>query len=68
MPKPNPTPKPDMDDYTAVGIAEGFIDAENEEQQIDAWQHLIDRGLHRTLQGSFGRMAASLIHQGICHD
>lgn len=56
-----------MDDFTAVGIAEGFIEAENEEQVVDAWQHLIDTGLAWTLQGFFGRTAAHLIEQGICH-
>lgn len=56
-----------MDNYTAVSIAEGFCDFEpTEEQQIEAWQHLIDTGLAWTLQGSFGRAAAVLIEQGIC--
>lgn len=56
-----------MDDFTAVGIAEGFIEAENEEQVVDAWQHLIDTGLAWTLQGFFGRAAQQLIEQGVCH-
>ena len=34
-----------MDTYTAVGIAEGFIPSESEDQIIQAWQHLIDTGL-----------------------
>jgi hypothetical protein len=55
-----------LDNYTAVGIAEGFIKSDSEEQQIGAWQHLIDTGLAWTLQGFFGRTAASLIEQGIC--
>jgi hypothetical protein len=54
-----------MDSYTAVGIAEGFIDAEDEEQVISAWQYLVDTGLAWTLQGWFGRTAANLISQGI---
>ena len=56
-----------MDNYTAVSIAEGFCDFEpTEEQTIEAWQHLIDTGLAWTLQGWFGRTAASLIEQGVC--
>jgi len=56
-----------MDSYTAVGLTEGFIEADNEEQLIDAWQYLIDTGLAWTLQGCFGRTASRLIEQGICH-
>jgi hypothetical protein len=55
-----------MDDYEAVGIAEGFVDCDDEERIIEAWQHLIDTGLAWTLQGSFGRMAKSLIDAGVC--
>ena len=55
-----------MDNYTAIGLAEGFIEPESEEQVIQAWQHLINTGLCWTLQGWFGRTAQSLIEQGIC--
>jgi hypothetical protein len=55
-----------MDSFTATGIAEGFIDAESEEQVIEAWQTLIDTGLAWQLQGFFGRTASALIEQGIC--
>ena len=55
-----------MDNYTAVGIAEGFEEAESEEQVIEAWQHLIDTGLCWQLQGFFGRTAQSLIDAGVC--
>ncbi len=57
-----------MDNYTAVGIAEGFIESENDDQQIQAWQHLIDTGLAWQLQGFFGRTATQLIKAGVCHD
>ena len=55
-----------MDNFTAIGIAEGFIEAETEEQVIEAWQHLIDTGLAWSLQGFFGRTAQTLIEEGYC--
>ena len=55
-----------MNDYEAVGIAEGFVDCDDEERIIEAWQHLIDTGLAWTLQGAFGRMAKFLIDAGVC--
>ena len=55
-----------MDNFTATMIAEGVEEAD-EVMQIEAWQHLIDTGLAWSLQGSFGRMAKSLVEQGICH-
>ena len=54
-----------MDNYLAVGIAEGFEEPANEEQVIEAWQHLVDTGLAWRLQGWFGRTAAQLIESGI---
>jgi hypothetical protein len=54
-----------MDNYTATGLAEGFIEADNEEQIIEAWQYLHDTGLAYQLQGWFGRTATDLIEQGI---
>lgn len=54
-----------MDSYTAVGIAEGFIDADSQEQHIEAWQFLVDTGLAWQLQGWFGRTAVALIERGI---
>ena len=54
-----------MDSYTAVGLAEGFIEAESEEQLTEAWQYLVDSGLAWSLQGSFGRTANNLIERGV---
>lgn len=54
-----------LDDFTATGIAEGWIEADDEQQIIDAWQHLHDTGLAYRLQGWFGRTAQNLIAQGI---
>jgi len=53
-----------MDNYPATGLAEGFIEAESEEQVLAAWQHLVDTGLAWQLQGSFGRTAQQLIDSG----
>lgn len=57
-----------MDNYTATGIAEGFIEAESEEQVIEAWQHLHDTGVAYQLQGWFGRTAQELIANGIINE
>jgi hypothetical protein len=54
-----------MDSYTAVGLAEGFVDAESEEQVIEAWQYLHTSGLAYKLQGWFGRTAQALLAQGV---
>ena len=58
--------KGDNTNFTAVGIAEGWIEAESEEKVIEAWQHLIDTGICWQLQGYFGRTAHRLIEEGIC--
>jgi len=55
-----------INSYNAVGIAEGFIEADSQEQVIEAWQFLIDSGLAWQLQGFFGRTASQLIEEGIC--
>ena len=54
-----------MDTYRATGLAEGWIVTENEDEIIEAWQHLHDTGIAYKLQGWFGRTANSLIEQGI---
>lgn len=55
-----------MNSTDAVGIAEGWIEADSGEQMIEAWQTLIDTGLAWQLQGWFGRTAMRLIDEGIC--
>lgn len=54
-----------MDAHLAVGIAEGFIEADSEDQVIEAWQYLVDTGIAWQLQGWFGRTAHALIEQGL---
>ena len=54
-----------LDDYTAAGLAEGFVEAENKEQIIEAWQYLHDTGHAYRLQGWFGRTVRDLINEGI---
>ena len=54
-----------MNNYQAVGLAEGFIEAESEEQVIEAWQYLVDTGLAWQIQGWFGRAATALIKDGV---
>jgi len=54
-----------MNNFKAVGIAEGYILAEDQDETLAAWQHLVDTGLAWKLQGFFGRIAADLIDQGL---
>jgi UDP-N-acetylenolpyruvoylglucosamine reductase len=51
--------------FDAVGLAKGFIEAESEEQVIEAWQYLHDTRIAYQLQGWFGRTASDLIAQGV---
>ena len=54
-----------MDEVRATGLAEGWIEASNEGEIIEAWQYLHDTGMAYTLQGWFGRTAQALIQEGI---
>lgn len=54
-----------MTTYNAVGIAEGFVQADSEDEYIQAWQYLLDTGYVWQLQGSFGRTAMQMIEAGI---
>ena len=53
-----------MTNYMAIGIAEGFEEAESEEQVIEAWQHIYDKKLYLNLQGWFSRTLKYLIDEG----
>lgn len=54
--------------YLACAYAEGFCEGENAtaEEQIAAFQYLIDTGRVWQLQGWYGPTAQSLINTGLC--
>ena len=54
-----------FDDFTAVGIAEGFLECDSQEDMLKAWQHLVDNDLVWKLNGWFGRTATDLINEGL---
>ena len=54
------------DIHQAVGRAEGYIPCDTAEEEIQAWQYLIDTGVAWRLQGWFGRQANFLIENIIC--
>lgn len=56
-----------IDNYRAVGLAEGFEDG-TEEEKIAAWQYLHDSGLAYRLQGAFGRQAQALLAAGVIQE
>jgi hypothetical protein len=58
-----------MTPYLATAIAEGFCEGEgaSEEEQVRAWQYLVDTGQAWQLQGWFGRTAMALIEAGVIH-
>ena len=54
-----------MDNFRAVAVVEGFEEAENEEEYVEALQWLHDTGLGHQLQGFFGRTLRSAIENEI---
>ena len=53
-----------MNNFDAIGIAEGFLECESEDEWLEAWQHLVNTGIVWQLQGWFGRSAQHLIDEG----
>lgn len=49
----------------AIEICEQLVTADNEEE-IEAWQYLIDTGMAWKFQGWYGRTAKRLIDEGVC--
>jgi hypothetical protein len=60
------TKEKNMTPGEAIGIAEGYIECDDENKINEAWQFLIDTGMCWQLQGWFGRTAVRLIEEGIC--
>jgi len=54
-----------MNSYQAVGIAEGFIECDDEDTVFKAWQYLHDTRIGYQLQGHFGRTLNQLINAGL---
>lgn len=54
-----------MSTYRATGLAEGWIETDNMDEIIEAWQHLHDTGVAYELQGWFGRTAEQLLENGV---
>lgn len=54
-----------MTTYDACSIVEGFCGYEpTEQEQLQAWAHLIETGAAWSLQGWYGRNAMALIEAG----
>ena len=61
----------ELDNYLSVAIAEGFCEGENyqnEEDIIKAYSFIGLNGLHRSLQGFFGRNLYALVENGYLND
>ncbi len=56
-----------MDDIKAIEIIESKEDTTREEE-VAAWQHLINTGICWDLQGFYGRTAMRLIEEGVCYE
>ena len=54
-----------MNPHLAIQICEQLVTAEHDEE-VEAWQYLIDTGLAWKLQGWYGRTAQRLINDGYC--
>jgi len=55
-----------MNTQDAIQICEQLVSADYDEE-VEAWQHLIDTAIVWQLQGWYGRTATRLIQEGICN-
>jgi hypothetical protein len=55
------------DIHHAISIVEG-IESASVEEQLAAWQSLVDTGLVWQLQGWYGRTADQLIREGLIYE
>jgi hypothetical protein len=55
----------EITDYTAVGVAEGFVETEGNTDAIRAWSYICGKELWKGLQGFFGRNVNTLIEDGV---
>jgi len=55
-----------MNTMLAIEIVEGVVPADYDEE-VEAWQYLIDTALVWSLQGWYGRTATRLVEEGICN-
>lgn len=53
-----------MNNYLAIGLAEGFIESESEKEILQAWSYIGKNKLYKNLQGFFGRTLEQLINAG----
>lgn len=62
---PDDDPQPATKPFDLVSQITLYEDGQlDEESVIELFQHLVDTGLAWSLQGSYGRMAEQLIHEG----
>lgn len=52
-----------LDNFTAIGIAEGLIKTNDSDNILIAWSYIGKNKLYLILQGWFGRQLAMLIEQ-----
>jgi len=64
--EPEEVPVREMTDRLAVCICEGVEIPQSDDEFIRAWQHIINKRIAWTIQGSFGRIADRMIAEGIC--